>query len=203
MPTLKEQIEKAWNNLQKSIERGTISISSEKTFVFNFAMELAKNYKCEGIYLDFEYRAYDDTDGSDKYLDLLVYETTSPNIKYAIEFKAPMRSASGNSNQTETRKKIYKDIARLQYLTENDDEIIGGYFFMITNEAPYFNASEQRDNTFDTSHQHTGNTNDFKKQYDLQYDFTFTFIWCNNHTDLENNHSFACLKPIFICTRER
>ncbi len=203
MPTLKEQIEIAWNNLQKSIEHGTIAISSEKTFVFNFAMELAKNYKCEGIYLDFEYQAYDNIDGSDKYLDLLVYETTSPNIKYAIEFKAPMKSGSGNSNQTETRKKIYKDIARLQYLTENDDEIIGGYFFMITNEAPYFNASEHRDNTFDTSHQHTGSTNDFKKQYGLQCDFTFTFIWHNDHLGLENNHSFACLKPIFICKIKR
>ena len=139
--TLSENIEIAWENIQKEIEDSDdILISSEKTLVFKFAMELTKLYNCENIAIDFEVKLYEEIDGSDKYLDLLVYQLDKSSEKYAIEFKAPMQSASGNSNQTVTRKKIYKDIARLSYLKENK-YIYNGYFLMITNEKLYFNSS--------------------------------------------------------------
>ena len=126
---LSGNIETAWKNIQKEVEESNvILISSEKTLVFKFAMELAKLYNCEDIVIDFEVQLYEEIDGSDKYLDLLVYELKKPNEKYAIEFKAPMKSASGNSNQTDTRKKIYKDIARLAYLKEKKENICNGYF---------------------------------------------------------------------------
>lgn len=113
---LSKNIEKTWNNIQIEIEKSdVILISSEKTLVFKFAMELSKLYNCSNIVIDFEVKVYEKIDSSDKYLDLLVYESEKPDNKYAIEFKAPMKSASGNSNQTKTRKKIYKDIARLSY----------------------------------------------------------------------------------------
>jgi len=136
---LSDNIETSWKNIQKEVETSdVILISSEKILVFKFAMELAKLYNCEDIVIDFEVQLCEEIDGSDKYLDLLVYELKKPNEKYAIEFNAPMKSASGNSNQTDTRKKIYKDIDRLAYLKEKKENIYNGYFLMITDESPYF-----------------------------------------------------------------
>ena len=195
--TLPENIEKAWSNVQTEVEENDIEISSEKTLVFKFAMELAKLYNCKDIAIDFEVKLYEDIDGSDKYLDLLVYELEKPDEKYAIEFKAPMKSASGNSNQTETRKKIYKDIARLSYLKEQHDNIINGYFLMLTNENPYFKSGKTRDNTFDTANNVKADLKLFKEDYQLKNDYNFKFIWDNISEDSIKD-KFAWLKPIKV-----
>ena len=194
---LSYNIETAWKNIQKEVETSNvILISSEKTLVFKFAMELAKLYKCKGIVIDFEVQLYEEIDGSDKYLDLLVYELKKPNEKYAIEFKAPMKSASGNSNQTDTRKKIYKDIARLAYLKEKKN-ICNGYFLMITNEKAYFKSSNNRDNTYDTANEVEANLERFKKDYSLENDYNFQFIWENiNKNSIKGK--FAWLKYIKV-----
>ena len=195
--TLSDNIEIAWKNIQKEIEdSNNILISSEKTLVFKFAMELTKLYNCKNIAIDFEVKLYEKIDGSDKYLDLLVYLLNKPNEKYAIEFKAPMQSASGNSNQTVTRKKIYKDIARLSYLKENE-YIFNGYFLMITNEKPYFNSSSNRNNRFDTANNVTADLEAFKDDYNLENNFNFQFCW-ENIENKEVKGKFAWLKHIKV-----
>jgi len=195
---LSNNIEIAWINIQKEIENSdAILVSSEKTLVFKFAMELAKLYNCENISIDFEVKLYEDIDGSDKYLDLLVYELEKPIEKYAIEFKAPMKSASGNSNQTDTRKKIHKDIARLSYLKEQHEDICNGYFLMITDEKPYFKPSNNRDNTFDTANNVEADLKLFKNDYNLKNDYNFKFIWKNiNENSIKGK--FAWLKHIKV-----
>jgi len=79
--TLSDNIEIAWKNIQKEIEdSNNILISSEKTLVFKFAMELTKLYNCKNIAIDFEVKLYEKIDGSDKYLDLLVYLLNKPKV---------------------------------------------------------------------------------------------------------------------------
>ncbi len=187
-----QEVKKAWFNLQEKIEKENIPLSSEKTLVFLYAIELMKLFNCKDIIMDFECQLYVDIDTSDKYLDLLIIHN---HREYAIEFKAPMKSIKGNSNQTETRKKIYKDIARLKYLVEYKG-IEKGFFFMITDEAPYFNKSDRRDNTFDTSNGHNGNLSEFIKNYKIE-NINFTFSWRNIHHKKVSN-KFAWLKPIEI-----
>jgi len=195
---LSNNIEQAWNNIQKEIENSNIIlISSEKTLVFKFAMELSKLYNCNNIAIDFEVKLYEDIDGSDKYLDLQVYELDKPNEKYAIEFKAPMKSASGNSNQTDTRIKIHKDIARLAYLKEVHKDICNGYFFMITDEKPYFKSSSNRDNTYDTANNVEADLKLFSENYHLKNDFNFKFVW-ENIDDKSIQGRFAWLKYIKV-----
>ena len=195
---LSKNIEEAWLNTRHEIENlNNITISSEKTLVFKFAMELSKLYNCKDIIIDFEVKLYEEIDSSDKYLDLLVYETEKPEIQYAIEFKAPMKSAKGNSNQTETRKKIYRDIARLAYLKEKSENICNGYFLLMTDENPYFNYSDRRDNTFDTSNNYEGNLSKFLDDYNINKNFKFNFIW-DNLDDKSIKGKFAWLDYIKV-----
>ena len=195
--TLSENIEMAWKNTQKEIEGSDILISSEKTLVFKFAMELEKLYDCKNIVIDFEVKLYEKLNSSDKYLDLLVYLLHEPNKKYAIEFKAPMKSENNSSQQTEIRKNIYKDIARLSYLTENNYNICDGYFLMMTNEKPYFNLSNIRDNTFDTANNVTANLNAFEDDYTLRNNYNFKFCW-ENIENMKVKGRFAWLKYIKV-----
>ena len=111
-------------------------MSSEKTLVFSFMMELDK--LLPNVKFDFEYQAYNDISGKDKFLDLLIY--LEENYKVALEFKLPKSINGNNSNQTETRKNIYRDILRLNYLIENRvNNIKKGYFLCGVNEAAYLN----------------------------------------------------------------
>ncbi|WP_072679418.1 hypothetical protein [Arcobacter sp. LA11] len=184
--TLSKNILIAWENTKNNLET---KISSEKTLVFRFSMELSKLYNCRDIFIDFEYQAYTEIETKDKYLDLLVYELANKEKKYAIEFKAPTKSIKGNSNQTETREKIYKDIARLKYLKSHKN-FTACIFFMITDEKPYVNKSENRDNTYDTSMGHIGNLNKFTEKYAIE-NFQFTFNW-------EEKNLYYWLNPITI-----
>lgn len=77
-------------------------MSSEKTLVFSFMMEVYK--LLPNIKFDFEYQAYNnDVSRKDKFLDLLIY--LEEENKVALEFKLPKSINGNNSNQTETRKK--------------------------------------------------------------------------------------------------
>lgn len=71
-------------------------------------------------------------------LDLLIY--LEEEYKVALEFKLPKSINGNNSNQTETRKNIYRDILRLNYLIKNEvNNIKKGYFLCGVNEAAYLN----------------------------------------------------------------
>lgn len=108
-----------------------------------------------------------------------------------------MKSAKGNSNQTETRKKIYRDIARLAYLKEKNENICNGYFLLMTDENPYFNYSDRRDNTFDTSNNYEGNLSKFLDDYNINKNFKFNFIW-DNLDDKSIKGKFAWLDYIKV-----
>lgn len=129
-------INNAWDNVIKKVEDDGYPMSSEKTLVFSFMMEVYK--LLPNIKFDFEYQAYNDIIGRDKFLDLLIY--LEEDYKIALEFKLPKSINGNNSNQTETRKNIYRDILRLNYLIENEvNNIKKGYFLCGVNEAAYLN----------------------------------------------------------------
>lgn len=129
-------INNAWDKVIKKVEDDGYPMSSEKTLVFSFMMELYK--LLPNVKFDFEYQAYNDISGKDKFLDLLIY--LEENYKVALEFKLPKSINGNNSNQTETRKNIYRDILRLNYLIENKvNNIKKGYFLCGVNEAAYLN----------------------------------------------------------------
>lgn len=105
-------VNECWASTQQKVEDGQL-VSSEKTLVFLFAMELVHRVG-QGLKIDFENQCYEKLQGKSKYLDLLFY--TDEDYKVAIEFKLPKKSRSGNSNQTQTRESVYRDLARLNYL---------------------------------------------------------------------------------------
>jgi len=129
-------INNAWGNVINKVEDDGYPMSSEKTLVFSFMMELYK--LLPNIKFDFEYQAYNDISGKDKFLDLLIY--LEEDHKVALEFKLPKSINGNNSNQTETRKNIYRDILRLNYLIENRvNNIKKAYFLCGVNESAYLN----------------------------------------------------------------
>ncbi|MEG0181141.1 MAG: hypothetical protein RR898_01530 [Clostridium sp.] len=129
-------INNAWNKVIKKVEDEGYPMSSEKTLVFSFMMEVHK--LLPNVKFDFEYQAYNEITGKDKFLDLLIY--LEEDYKVALEFKLPKSINGNNSNQTETRKNIYRDILRLNYLIKNEvNNIKKGYFLCGVNEAAYLN----------------------------------------------------------------
>ena len=193
--TLEKNIEITWIKIQNQIENNNYDLSSEKSLVFLFSMELAKLYKYDNIHIDFEAQLYNELNSTDKYLDLLIWLTDNPKNKYAIEFKFPKKSNNGSSNQTEIRKKIYKDIARLAYLKKYNENITNGYFLMITDEKPYFNEG-RRDDTYNTADKHKGNLSKFHEEYKID-NIPFIFNW-ENISNQKINGRFAWLTPIKI-----
>jgi len=175
MSEIEEKIKETWTNINNLIE-DEYKVSSEKTLVFLFAMEFMKLNECnfERYVLDFENNIYAEVDSSDTFLDLKINDKEE-NKKYALEFKFPRKSSNGNSNQTEIRKKVYKDIARLQYLKERKG-FFGGFFLMMTDENPYVVKSKNRDNTYDTSNRHIGSLAEYLSQYSIS-DLEFKFKW--------------------------
>ncbi|MFL7867152.1 hypothetical protein [Vibrio cincinnatiensis] len=129
-----------WKSVQKKIENGH-PLSSEKTLCFIFSMELF-NRVGDNLTIDFENQCYEDVQGKSKYLDLLFY--TDESFKVGIEFKLPQKSKSGNSNQTQTRERVYRDLARLNYLKTSPLKISAGYFLMAVNEDAYLNTGSYK-----------------------------------------------------------
>lgn len=145
-----EVVLSSWGRVSEFAKDGH-PLSSEKTLCFLFAMELWKAYDGK-LQLDFESQCYGSLQGRSKYLDLLA--VMPDMIKVAFEFKLPQRSKSGNSNQTQTRVAVYRDLARLSWLKSQGFDI--GYFLMATNEDAYLNnAGIKKYPKFLTKHGHT------------------------------------------------
>jgi hypothetical protein len=149
--TIDKLIKDAWVGVQSKVAMGC-NLSSEKTLVFMFAIELVHKVG-ENLKIDFENRCYDRLEGSSKYLDLLFY--TDDNYKVALEFKLPKKSSGGASNQPQTREAIYRDIGRLMYLKNNEIKPKACYFLMAVNESAYLNVGKYtRSPDLITAHEH-------------------------------------------------
>ncbi|WP_305845998.1 hypothetical protein [Photobacterium kishitanii] len=133
--TVDNLVNECWKVVQDKIESGN-PLSSEKTLCFLFTMEVASRVG-KSLVIDFENQCYGNLDGKSKYLDLLFY--TDESYKIAIEFKLPTKSKKGNSNQTQTRENVYRDLARLKFLKTSNLSPKACYFLMAVNEDSYLN----------------------------------------------------------------
>jgi hypothetical protein len=150
-----ELINDCWETVRNKIESGN-PLSSEKTLCFLFAMEISSTVG-NSLVIDFENQCYGKLDGKSKYLDLLFY--TDESYKVAIEFKLPTKSKSGNSNQTQTRESVYRDLARLKFLKTSFLSPEACYFLMAVNEDSYLNhGSYKKGLDFVTAHHHSINS---------------------------------------------
>jgi hypothetical protein len=145
-------IECTWNDVIEKVTNGH-PLSSEKTLCFIFAMCLHERVG-SNLIVDFENQCYETLEGESKYLDLLFY--TKETFKVAIEFKLPKKSKGGASNQPQTRRSIYRDIARLKYLRMNSIKASACYFLMAINEHAYLNNGKYRNHIeLKTHHEHS------------------------------------------------
>ncbi|MCW8929490.1 MAG: hypothetical protein OQL19_04545 [Gammaproteobacteria bacterium] len=174
--TIDDLITKCWASVKNKVEHGTQPVSSEKTLVFLFAMELV-NSVGKNLIIDFENQCYSNISGESKYLDLLFY--TNHDFKVAIEFKFPV----GTPDQKDTRKKIYRDIGRLKYLKDEED-MKACYFVMATNIDSYLNNGNYQDYIdIETAHNHTiTEQNDIEVDGIPLYGVKATFSWDNIKT---------------------
>ena len=141
-------INDCWVSIRNNVENELQPISSEKTLVFVFAMELVKRVG-SNLIVDFESQCYETLQGSSKYLDLLFY--TDDNFKISLEFKFP----SGTPDQKDTRKKIYRDLGRLNFLKKNSTHSVG-YFLMATSVDSFLNKGNYSNYPdMITSHNHS------------------------------------------------
>lgn len=127
-----EIIELCWNQVISRIDGGH-PLSSEKTLVFLFAVELYNHINNQNLVVDFEPMSFKGIDKT-AFLDLIAY--TDEDYKVAFEFKLPKSSKKGSSDQTQNRINIYRDLFRLQYLV-NNDFCSRGFFLMATTERAY------------------------------------------------------------------
>ena len=169
-------ITQCWESVKFKVESGSQPVSSEKTLVFLFAMELVHKVG-ENLIIDFENQCYRNISGESTYLDLLFY--TNPNFKVAIEFKFPV----GTPDQKETRNKIYRDLGRLNYL-KDEAGMSACYFLMATNIDSYLNIGNYRDYIeMETAHNHTiTEQNNIEADGIPLYGINVTFIWDNIKT---------------------
>ena len=144
--TADDLISQVNESIRAGVESGDLPLSSESTFRFLFAWELGRTLKFAPEYrFDFEWNAYSSSDGDDTFLDLLVY--TDPSFKIALEFKLPKSSALHQSNSTQTRAKICRDISRLSYLVQQRlNSIHLGYFLCATDEGSYLAEGHKSSN---------------------------------------------------------
>ena len=189
-----------WEAVKNKVE-GDQPVSSEKTLVFLFAMELVHKVGMSLI-IDFENQCYSNISGESKYLDLLFY--TNQNYKIAVEFKFP----TGTPDQKDTRKKIYRDIGRLNYL-KSETEIKACYFLMATNIDSYLNNGNYRDHTeMEIAHNHTiYKFNDIEAYGIPLSGIEVKFVWenikikknkTNDNTKLVRAGKYAWLTPIKV-----
>lgn len=143
---------RALESVRAAVETGGATLSSENTFRFLFAWELGRLLEYTPRYrLDFDAVVFAKADTDDRFLDLLVW--TDPQYKIAYEFKLPTRRTSG-SNTPQTRAKICRDIARLNYLVVNDAfSIKVGYFLCATNEGSYLAQGNKKEHLQYRTHQ--------------------------------------------------
>lgn len=163
-------------------------------------MELYKKVG-DDLVLDFENQCYAGLQGSSKYLDLLVY--TNSNYKIALELKLPKKSNNGNSNQTQTREAIYRDIARLYWLKNNSINASASYFLMVTDEDAYLNNQRIRKfPNFLTKQNHQISTNNNLIVSGLSLlGVNCTFQWLGvvqNGNKYQKRRQYSWLKPIKV-----
>lgn len=201
-------VDKIWKSIIDKVENG-YKASSEKTLVFLIAMAFNEELKENRCQIDFEVQVYDELkDTENKYLDIFIkYFEKDVERKIGIEVKFPSKNSNGNSNQTETRVKIYRDFVRLIYLKEkkNIDE---GYFFMATDELPYINKGNKSEKLiYLTSHNFTTSSltwdseNQFKYKIEDVYNLKFEWEYIkekDNKYTIANGNTYAWLKPIKI-----
>lgn len=193
-----------WAMVKEKIENGH-PLSSEKTLIFLFTRYLLRFFEYDStLVIDFESQPYGNLQGESKYLDLLIY--TNKSYKVALEFKLPKKNSNGNSNQTQTRKGVYRDIARLNYLIqEKVNDIKVGVFLFACNEDAYLNNDNIKkypDFRTKESHVHHPSINLLVDGLILP-DKGFEFHWENIRFDnlsgkYMKSGSFAYLKPIVI-----
>ncbi len=197
-------VRECWTSVQRKIESGH-PLSSEKTLVFLFATEVVKRCKDNKLKIDFEYYAYKKIKGSSRYLDLLFY--TDDKFKVALEFKFPKKSSRNNSNRTQNRRAVYRDLARLKFLkgtNSPDKNIKACYFIMAVNEDEYLNNKNlKKFENFLTKH---GHKLDVSKKYKIDgielCGANYEFEW-ENIISLQDNQCridgiFAYLKEIRV-----
>ena len=127
---IKDKIKEIQDLLEKKLNEGEITFSSENSFVFHFAFELVKENEAEVISVDFEVQLFDKNKSSDKYLDLLVEFKNKPEpIKVGFEFKYPKKGGGG----TKDRRRIIHDLKRINSLVAKN-EIDIGVFICATND---------------------------------------------------------------------
>lgn len=201
-------IDKLWKNVIDKVEGG-YNASSEKTLVFLIAMAFSEDLKENRCQIDFEVQVYDDLkDTENKYLDIFIkYFEKDVERKIGIEVKFPSKNSNGNSNQTETRVKIYRDFVRLIHLKEKKiiDE---GYFFMATDELPYINTGTKKEKLiyltsegFSTSSKFWNADEQFKYKIKNVYDIKFEWENVENLSNkyvIKKEYKYAWLKPIKI-----
>ena len=196
-----ETIEQIVNNTLKTVitqvEEQGFPLSSEKTLVFKFMWELGKHIQNDNLRFDFEYAAYEklnSKDVSDRFLDLLVW--SQEDYKVAFEFKLPKRGLTG-SPQTNTKPKIYRDIARLKYLVDNAQSGIRvGFFICAVNEEAYLNNTGRADITYSVAHNHKASVSDIGG---LSLPDLLTFNWTGIKVGRDKyvcSGKFAWLDPI-------
>jgi hypothetical protein len=196
--TVDALVKSSWTNVMNLVEGGH-PLSSEKTLCFLFAMEIWKN--CNGeVQLDFENQCYAELQGKSKYLDLLASHNNG--FKLAVEFKLPQKSKTGNSNQTQTRVAIYRDLARLNWLKNHSICPNASYFLMATNEDPYLNNANLTEHpSLITRHAHIIN---YENNLEVE-GLSLNNVACQfNWTQITNNGSnrkigkYAWLNPIRV-----
>lgn len=186
----------SWQRVTDLVEGGH-PLSSEKTLCFLFSMELWKALDGK-LQLDFENQCYERLQGNSKYLDLLV--VTPDMKKVAFEFKLPQSSKFGNSNQTQTRVAVYRDLARLSWLKAHGFN--SGYFLMATNEDAYLNnASLSNHPEFLTKQGHiveVGNEIEVDHIPMVQLSCRFSWNGINGNGPYRRSGRYAWLEPIKV-----
>lgn len=152
MQSIKQLVEKAWENLANHSEADVrLKLNSERGLVFHFALEL------EHLFSDsspenkpkfyFEYDIFDEEikRNKDKFLDLLVTFSDVEHLRgVAFEFKLPQH-ITANTNQTHRRGQIYWDLHRLWRIVCKCDfnglKVTEGFFICATNEKAYIRKS--------------------------------------------------------------
>ncbi|MBV5329310.1 MAG: hypothetical protein JZU65_17095 [Chlorobium sp.] len=201
---LPELVSKAWTAVIEKIESGH-PLSSEKTLCFLFLWEFSKLLENpEKLEFDFEYQAYSDLPGESTFLDLLIY--TDEKCKVAIEFKLPHKTRAGGSDKTENRKKIYRDLARLNYLVNNQvNNIQLGIFLCATDEAPYFNLGKYKKYANLITHDGFSSQPSFETIDGLTLEFSAPFTWDGICGDLPKKKivgHYAWLRPLCFSKRD-
>lgn len=203
---IKDKIIAVWKILDKCLNEDGISFSSENTFMFNFALQLFKEYPKSVEKFDFEVQLFQDfSDG--KFLDLFVcFKDNNKITNVGFEFKFPKKEKNG-SGHTQVRPKIINDIKRLTWLVEKK-KIDIGVFICATNERGYIKEGNYKKNKEFLTHDgmrypeevNLPLSEDYKEKIKSLIDITFNW----NHLVKEKKGlniekgKYSFLKPIFV-----